>query len=61
MYILLTQQIWNSAEGLPQWLEISLQNISVSYSHIAKIGFHCWHDYTTNPKVIEVEVTTSKN
>lgn len=35
--------------------------MEVKYSHIARVGFYCWHDYTTNPKVIEVEVAPSEN
>lgn len=32
----------------------------MQYSHIARLGFYCWHDYTTNPKTIEVEVALSE-
>jgi hypothetical protein len=38
---------------------ISLEKVSISYSHLAEIGFHCWHDYTTNPQTVEVSVAPS--
>lgn len=53
------QKIWNSGSGLPQFITISLEEVKVIYTQIARIGFHCWHDYTTNPKTIEVEVAPS--
>jgi len=28
---------------------------------LEKIGFYCWHNYTTNSKIIEVEAAEAKN
>jgi hypothetical protein len=53
------QCIWNSGEGLPQYLTISLEKVNYQYSHIAEVGFYCWHDYETNPQTIELEVAES--
>ena len=44
---------------MPQFITISLEEVKGNYAQIARIGFHCWHDYTTNPKTIEVEVAPS--
>lgn len=33
----------------------------MKYTHIGRLGFYCWHDYTTNPKSIEVEVALSED
>ena len=47
--------IWlsNSDEGLPQWLCICQSAKLV----IRTIGWHCWHSYSTNPKVVQLHVS----
>lgn len=50
--------IWLSDEGLPQWLCLSLVNIyNVRNIVIRTIGWHCWHPYSTNPKVVVLHVS----
>lgn len=50
--------IWLSDEGLPQWLCISLVNLhNVRNIVLRTIGWHCWHPYSTNPKVVILHVS----
>jgi hypothetical protein len=50
--------IWLSGEGLPQWLCLSLVNLhNVRNIVLRTIGWHCWHPYSTNPKVVILHVS----
>jgi hypothetical protein len=51
-------KIWLSEEGIPQWICISLENITdINNVVIKTIGWECWHDYTTNPREIRLHVS----
>ncbi|EGR27005.1 hypothetical protein IMG5_203170 [Ichthyophthirius multifiliis] len=49
--------IWLSEEGLPQSFILDLKNIQQRPRFFKSIGFYCWHDYSTNPAVIEISVS----
>lgn len=51
-------QIWLSDTGIPQWLCISLQNVT-NYQNIEirTVGWHCWHSYSTNPREVRIHVS----
>jgi hypothetical protein len=50
--------IWLSDEALPQWLCLSLVNLhNVRNVVLRTIGWHCWHPYSTNPKVVVLHVS----
>ena len=48
-----------SENGLPQYLVLDLSQAHRKPQFYTCFGFECWHDYTTNPSVIELLV--SKN
>ena len=53
--------IWLTEEGLPQWVCISLQHMKEPDGEavvVRSVGWHCWHQYTTNPRVVTVHVST---
>ena len=50
--------IWLTEEGLPQWFCLSLSGIqNVRDVVIRTVGWHCWHPYSTNPKVVTLHVS----
>ena len=55
------KSIWLSDESLPQ--EIILNLNKSNFIHFPKklsaIGIYCWHAYSTNPKLIEVLISTN--
>ena len=53
--------VWCSGEGLPQHLIITLEHVDLHYVNITCIGFLCQHDYETNPKNIEIWISSSNN
>ncbi len=51
-------KIWLSEEGIPQWLCISLQDLSnLSSVEIRTVGWYCWHSYSTNPREVRLHVS----
>ncbi|EAR94425.2 hypothetical protein TTHERM_00046540 (macronuclear) [Tetrahymena thermophila SB210] len=50
--------IWMSEEGLPQSVVVDLSNLQQKPRYFKCVGFDCWHDYSTNPAVIEISVST---
>ncbi|KAL4471680.1 hypothetical protein ABPG74_008573 [Tetrahymena malaccensis] len=50
--------IWMSEEGLPQSVVVDLTNLQERPRYFKCVGFDCWHDYSTNPAVIEISVST---
>lgn len=49
--------IWLSENGAPQWLCISLANLERESVILRTIGWHCWHAYLTNPKLVSMHVS----
>ena len=47
-----------SAEGMPQYFIIDISQLRVRPTFFKFIGFDCWHDYKSNPAVIELLVST---
>ena len=46
--------LWMSQPGLPQTIIIDLTNMIERPKMIKCFGFDCWHDYSSNPRVIEL-------
>ena len=48
--------IWLTESSIPQHLVIDLGNlIKKPKSNFKYFGIYCWHAYSTNPKVIELQ------
>ena len=51
--------IWLTDTGLPQWLCISLADITMRKDVVIRtIGWHCWQQYSTNPMSVTVHVSS---
>lgn len=51
--------IWLSENGAPQWLCISLANTTDKDNVVLRsVGWHCWHSYLTNPKLVSMHVSS---
>lgn len=51
--------IWLTEPGLPQWLCISLSDITMRKDVVIRtIGWHCWHPYSTNPMNVTIHVSS---
>lgn len=46
---------------MPQSITISLKKLRQRPKEIRCIGFYLWHDYETNPKIIELQVRDSRS
>ena len=57
------KSIWLSDESLPQEIILNLnKNNFIHYpKKLSAIGIYCWHAYSTNPKLIEILISTNKN
>ena len=57
------KSIWLSDESLPQEIILDLnKNNFIHYpKKLSAIGIYCWHAYSTNPKLIEILISTNKN
>ena len=53
------KSIWLSEDGLPQEIIIDLTSLSAYPTHIECIGIYCWHAYQTNPKLIEISISSN--
>ena len=53
--------IWLSEPGLPQSITIDLTHQIKRPKFFKCFGFDCWHDYASNPAVIELSVSTDGN
>lgn len=49
--------VWVSNEGLPQYITIDLTGLSY-HPNINFFGWYCWHSYSSNPSVIELQIST---
>ena len=49
-----------SEEGLPQSIIIDITNMEQRPKFFKCIGFDFWHDYTSNPAIIELLVSTDE-
>lgn len=49
--------VWVSSEGLPQYLTIDLSGLSY-HPNINFFGWYCWHSYSSNPSVIELQISS---
>lgn len=49
--------VWLTEEGLPQWISISLKNLS-SDIVIRTVGWNCWQSYSTNPRKVTIHVSS---
>lgn len=43
--------------GLPQSLVLDLSAFEPRPESIGCLGFYCWHDYSSNPKLLQVKVS----
>ena len=50
-------QLWLSQGASPQWLCISLGQLSAGNVCIRTIGWHCWHPYSTNPMNVTIHIS----
>ncbi|CAD8131752.1 unnamed protein product [Paramecium pentaurelia] len=49
--------LWMSLAGLPQYITLDLSQVQERPKFIKCFGFDCWHDYQSNPSVIELMVS----
>lgn len=47
-----------SEEGLPQFVVFDISAMRTRPKFFKSVAFDCWHDYKTNPAVIEFLVAT---
>ena len=53
------RRIWLTEDGTPQWLCISLLKLAdVKNLVIRTVGWYCWRSYSTNPKIVNMHVST---
>ena len=57
------KSIWLSDESLPQEIILNINKSDFIYfpKKLSAIGIYCWHAYSTNPKLIEVLISTDDN
>ena len=61
-FILLYQSIWLSQPGFPQVIIIDISDLkSYPKKGLNTFGIYCWHAYNTNPKLIELLISTNYN
>ncbi|KRX01509.1 Galactose-binding domain protein [Pseudocohnilembus persalinus] len=53
--------IWLTNQGMPQHVTIDLTELQTRPKHFKCIGFYFWHDYNTNPSIIEVQLSTDNS
>ena len=58
-----TKSVWLSNENLPQFVLINLnKNFFKEFpKKISAIGIKCWHGLETNPKLIEILISSNNN
>ena len=54
-----SKSVWLSEEGLPQEIIIDLSSLTSPPKEINCIGIYCWHAYPTNPKLLEISVSSN--
>lgn len=56
------KSIWLSDESLPQEIILNINKNNFIYypKKLSAIGLYCWHAYSTNPKLIEILISTNK-
>ena len=56
-----TKSIWLSDESLPQEIILHINKDYFQYfpKKLSTIGIYCWHAYSTNPKLIEIQISTN--
>ena len=54
-----SKSVWLSEEGLPQEIIIDLSSLISPPKEINCIGIYCWHAYPTNPKLLEISVSSN--
>ena len=53
----LLSNIWLTDEKPTQWLCLSLNgNYEGQKTTIRALGWHCWHPYSTNPKIVRINI-----
>ena len=53
------QKLWLTKEHLPQWFCMCLNDLrDINGIIIRTVGWHCWHAYVTNPRVVNLHVST---
>ena len=57
-YAYFPKLLWLSDEGLPQYVIFDLRKLLERPKQFKCIGFDCWHDYNSNPKRIEISLST---
>lgn len=54
------QQLWVIEDSLPQYCIIDTSRLSTYPKVFNRVGFYCWHDYESNPELIEVAYAKSE-
>ena len=56
-----TKSIWLSDESLPQEIILHINKNYFKYfpKKLSTIGIYCWHAYSTNPKLIEILISSN--
>ena len=49
--------MWLSEPGFPQFISFDLTGMVKRPKQFKCFGVDCWHDYQTNPKKIELQVS----
>ncbi|EAR88232.2 hypothetical protein TTHERM_00023910 (macronuclear) [Tetrahymena thermophila SB210] len=52
------KSIWMTEEGMPQSVIIDISKLADRPKFFKCVAFDCWHDYKTNPSIIEFLVST---
>ncbi|KAL4473196.1 hypothetical protein ABPG72_015577 [Tetrahymena utriculariae] len=52
------KNIWMTEEGMPQSVIIDISKLADRPKFFKCVAFDCWHDYKTNPSIIEFLVST---
>ena len=50
------QHLWLSNSPLPIQILLDLGEVQMEYEFLNSISINCWHDYTSNPKNIIIQV-----
>ena len=51
------RQLWLSATGTPQFVTVDLSNLRTRPATFTSFGWRCWHTYSSNPAVVELEAS----
>lgn len=57
VYLLLNESLWLSEAGFPQYITFDLSALIKRPKIFKCVGLDCWHDYQSNPKRVELQVS----